>query len=61
MTPLLCPPLEKSGALGDRALQLIDRVPRWRGQGEVTLCLSKGSPAERLETVPYNRHYMLAL
>jgi len=29
-------------------------------QGVVTLSLSKGYPAERLETVPYNRHYMLA-
>jgi hypothetical protein len=35
--------------------------PPLAGQGVVTLSLSKGCPAERLGTVPYNRHYMLAM
>ena len=44
--------------LGTAPYNLIARVPRWRGgQGVVTLSLSKGCPPERLETVPYNRHY----
>ena len=40
---------------GTAPYNLIARVPRWRGgQGEVTLSLSKGCPAERLKTVPYS-------
>ena len=46
---------------GTAPYSLIARVPRWRGQGVVTLSLSKGYPAERLGTVPYNRYYMLAM
>ena len=54
--------IPKSGAFGDRALQPHRSCPPLAGvQGEVTLSLSKGCPAERLETVPYNRHYMLAM
>ena len=50
------------GRLGTVPYSLVARVPRWRGgQGVVTLSLSKGCPAERLGTVPYNRYYMLAM
>ena len=55
--------------LGTVPYNLVARVPLWRGQGEVTHCSSLVAfpfsllvnPAERLETVPYNRHYMLAM
>jgi len=47
--------IPKSGAFGDRALQPHRSCPPLAGvQGVVTLSLSKGCPAERLETVPYN-------
>ena len=47
--------IPESGALGDRTLQPHCSCPPLAGvQGVVTLSLSKGCPAERLETVPYN-------
>ena len=49
-----CPPL--AGVQGGGCSLLIAFLPRWRGQGVVTLSLSKGCPAERLETVPYSRY-----
>ena len=64
MTFRLSPNSPKNGALGDRALQhrptSLLSPAGGGGQGVVTLSLSKGCPAERLETVPYNLHYMLA-
>ena len=57
----MSPSSRKAARSGTAPYNLIARVPRWRGQGVVTLSLSKGCPAERLGTVPYNRYYMLAM
>jgi hypothetical protein len=54
-------PKRKVARSGTAPYNLIARVPRWRGQGEVTRCSLLVHPPERLETVPYSRYYMLAM
>ncbi|MFZ2419118.1 MAG: hypothetical protein WAW22_11460 [Smithellaceae bacterium] len=50
-------PKRKTARSGTAPYNLIAHVPRWRGCKGWLLVY----PAERLKTVPYNRHYMLAM